>query len=463
LVLVDERDRMGYDTGGEGDPVTLAEARASTFPDGKVLVVSTPTIEGESPVWAAYLESTQHQWNWPCPDCGEYFVPRFELLKWPEDCTAFDALQAAYLECPHCAAHISDDHRHAMNSRGVFATTEQSITRTGEVNGDINPNTTAGFWVSGLCSPWRSFGQRAKVWLEASRSGEVERMQAVMNTALGELWKTAGERPAWETVAELKQPYQIDTVPSEVKILTCGVDVQANRIIYAVRGWGVGTESWGIAHGEFWGETAHPQVWENLSDLLEKTWGKKQIGLMLVDSGFKPGGATAPTHRVYDFCRQWRGRVSATKGHATQDRPLYLSKVDVAVRGQVIKGGLSLWHLNTDFFKQWVHARIDWPKDQRGGWHISEGHTDDYCKQVVSESRYASSDGKVKWIKHGENHYFDCEVLNTAAAHVVQAHLLRAKETPVQASPEMPEEKQAILRSTRPAAGGGRSNFAKSW
>jgi phage terminase large subunit GpA-like protein len=42
LVLLDERDRMGADSGGEGDPVALAEARVATYPDGKVIVTSSP-------------------------------------------------------------------------------------------------------------------------------------------------------------------------------------------------------------------------------------------------------------------------------------------------------------------------------------------------------------------------------------------------------------------------------------
>ena len=95
LVLVDERDRMDDDTGGEGDPVELAEARIATFPDGKVLVVSTPTkgtleVEEneatglshfkvsdtiESPTWKLWQEGTRFEWAWPCPDCGELQFP----------------------------------------------------------------------------------------------------------------------------------------------------------------------------------------------------------------------------------------------------------------------------------------------------------------------------------------------------------------------------------------------------
>jgi phage terminase large subunit GpA-like protein len=41
-VLVDEVDRM-EPIAGEGDPVGLAEARIATYPDGRMIITSTPT------------------------------------------------------------------------------------------------------------------------------------------------------------------------------------------------------------------------------------------------------------------------------------------------------------------------------------------------------------------------------------------------------------------------------------
>jgi hypothetical protein len=57
-----------------------------------------------------------------------------------------------------------------MNAAGRF-----------ELTGDADSD-CASFWVSGLCSPWRSWGEAAKLWIEAARSGEPGRMQAVLNT-----------------------------------------------------------------------------------------------------------------------------------------------------------------------------------------------------------------------------------------------------------------------------------------
>ena len=200
LVMVDERDRMGEDTEGEGegDPVSLAEARTATFPDGKVVVCSTPTLEGASPIWALFEEGTQFRWSWPCPHCGDYFVPEFKLLRWPEGCTPHQALKAARLTCPGCGAEIADRHRPEMNRRGMYLAPGERVDPGGEVRGEFPDSDTASFWVSGLCSPWRTWGQRAKAFLEPHKSRTPGRVQAVINTAFGELYHLEGEAPDWE-------------------------------------------------------------------------------------------------------------------------------------------------------------------------------------------------------------------------------------------------------------------------
>ena len=427
LAVLDERDRMGEDTQGEGDPVALAEARTATFPDGKVIVCSTPTLEGASPIWALFEEGTRFRWAWPCPDCGSYFVPEFKLLRWPEGCTPHRALKEARLGCPECGSLIEDRHRPEMNRCGLFLGPGERVDPDGKVHGEMIESDTASFWVSGLCSPWRTWGQRAKSFLEAHRSRTPGRVQAVINTGFGELYHLSGEAPDWQRVAELREGYSSGTVPAGVRLLTCGVDVQKDRLIYAIRGWGANFESWLIEQGELWGETEHDFVWTELSGLLQKSRGGHHIGRMFVDSGFKPGSTRGADNQVYAFCRRFRNRAFPTKGHDSQDKPLKTSLIDVSDRGRIIKHGLQLWHLDSDYFKSWVHARVQWPQGESGAFHLPVDCTDDYCQQLVAEQRLVKATGRVVWIKtRRDNHYLDCEVLNAAAAHTLGVHTLRA-------------------------------------
>lgn len=70
-LFFDEVDAFPNDADGDGDPVDLALKRAKTFRGKrKVLMVSTPTVKGESRIEDAYGESDQRRFHVPCPQCG---------------------------------------------------------------------------------------------------------------------------------------------------------------------------------------------------------------------------------------------------------------------------------------------------------------------------------------------------------------------------------------------------------
>lgn len=450
LAICDERDRMPNDVGGEGDPVDLMEARGSTYPDFTSVICSTPTVGNvtqkkhpetglihweiaetedlQSATWNLWQQGTRHEFAWPCPDCGEYFIPRFSLLWWPKDCTPHRALKEARITCPHCGSLIGSERKDEMNALGVDVAPGQSIDRDGIVTGDEPDSDTYSIWCSALCSPWRSFGQRAKAWLEAVKSGDKSRIQTVLNTGFGELYSVAADAVPWENVLELRRPYKRDSIPDGVIKIICAVDVQKDRLPYTIRGWGYGLESWLIREGEIYGETEHDPVWNELAQLLTATFDERPIDLMLIDSGYRPGDRfKRPDNQIYAFGRKHRGRVRITKGQHTLEKPFKASAIDITLGGKLHKKGLQLWHLNTDYFKSFVHARLDWPAGEPGGWNLHEEVTEDYCQQITAETRMAKPSGQFVWIRiRKENHFFDCESMSVAGAYMLGIHLLNA-------------------------------------
>ncbi len=466
-VFIDERDRMGGDVDGEGDVNTLADARTATY-DGCTVTTSTPLVGDveciidddtglerwdvsdnvASPTWRLWQEGSRHEWAWPCPSCYEYFIPRFKLLAWPEESTPQQAFKHAKITCPHCGELHEDSQKEWMNSLGVFVAPRQKIkpyslndehaflsnidgedgfkpVEFGNFLAPYEETTDATFWVSGLCSPWRSYGHRARTFLNAVRSGEPGRIQAAINTGFGELYRISGEAPDWQQLKELIGDYEDGQVCPGVKLITCAVDVQQDCLYYVVRGWGLNFESWRIEAGQIFGNTEHDYVWQKLGNLLNKQFDGYPIHLMLIDSGYKPGEKKNPKNQIYDFCRRFKGWAFPTKGHDRQDKPLKPSKIDVNYKGKVIKQGLQLWHLDSDFFKSFVHARLEWPEDQPGGFHLSQNTDDDYLKQITAEAKVIKPSGQSVWVKiRKDNHYLDCEYMNVAAAHILQVDKL---------------------------------------
>lgn len=447
LVLVDERDRMLSDVEGEGDPLTLARARTKNYSMRKIGVSSTPTIEGASPIWSIFLEGTREKWSWPCPHCGEYFVPRLELLKWPEKATPAVARAEAFVACPQCGGECRDQHKPAMNAAGRYQAHIEDGDR--EVAVDIAPtNSVASYWVSGLCSPWQTYGEIAEMLVAAYRSREPERIQGVINTYGGEVWRIKGDAPEWGRVLDTRLHWHSGQVPVGVQMITCGVDVQADRLYYVIRGWGFNAESWLLENGQLFGRTDYDQVWVSLSTLITRTVGDRGIERVFVDSGYRPGSLyRRPENVIYLFCRRHKGLAFPVKGHDTQDRPLKTADLDLSIQGRTIRGALKLWHIDSDHMKTWLYSRVEWPEGEPGGWHTHAEIDEDYCRQVVSEEVLTKSSGRRTWIERGPNHYLDCEYMAYAAALSLNVYHL---PEPVQARPEA---SATPARPRQPSAG----------
>lgn len=467
-VIIDEVDEIAQDLGDQGNVVVLGDARHGSYIDGLTIGISSPSTgnintyihkdtglehwevgdvdDVRSPIWRLWQGGTRHEWAWPCPHCDEYFVPRFKLLWWPDDSTPEQAEKEARLTCPHCAAQIESKHKSEMNARGVYVAPGQSVTTDGEVIGPEPESSDATFWVSGLAnfSSKKTFGFLAAAYVRAVRSGELEAIKTVINTDFGELFKFGGDAPDWEVVTELAREYPPESLPTGTLALTCGVDVQKDRLVYSVRAWLYKMTSYLVEEGELHGATKLDDVWSALDDLLNKDYGGQRIRLMLVDSGYNPSEKTKkPTNKIYEFCRTHKSNARPIKGRATQDKPHYATKVDVTIDGRTYKNGLQLWHLDTDYYKSWVHGRLDWPEEQDGGWFVHGEVTEDYCKQITAEARVVKPSGKPVWVKvRKDNHFLDCEMMNVAAAYMLNLNNV--------ASPPVVHEDGVVMLQKRP-------------
>lgn len=440
LVLFDEVDRFPESAGEEGDPITLAKKRTAAFWNRRILGGSTPTTP-TSRIHQAFLSGDQRRFFVPCLHCGV-----FDFLKWSSVTWQNDDPITARLVCQHCGGTANDLQKVEMIARGEWRATAPT-------------NGIASFHIWEAYNTMISLVELVRNHLEQKQYPEQRKTWT--NTSLGEPYDDIQDAKDWQIVAELRGTYQFDEIPEGVRVLTCGVDVQKDRLIYAIRGWGLNFESWLIRHGELWGETEHDHVWGELSTLLQTPIGGLPIRFTLIDSGYRPGDPwRRPDNQIYGFCRKRPGTVVPSKGHDKQDKPYRSTRIDITHKGVVIKKGLQLWHLDTDYFKTWLHSRYEWPEEASGAFHLALDTTDDYCQQLTAEAKKSDDEGRSSWVRiRKENHYFDCEVLNVAAAHILQVHLMRPKKA--EPEPEVePEPPPQIRRPQRPSR---RSGFVNGW
>ena len=168
-------------------------------------------------------------------------------------------------------------------------------------------------------------------------------------------------------------------------------------------------------------------MWASLALLLKRPIGGLVIRRAYIDSGFRPGKPiNLPVNRIYEFARQFRGLVFATKGRSTQEKPIVQSRIEVTAHGTARPFGLELIWLDTDWCKSWVHERVRWTPEKPGSWYLPEDVSDGYCKAIVSEVRVRKPSGAPHWVRRSrENHYLDCEALQAALQHSLNLHLIR--------------------------------------
>ncbi len=442
IALVDEYDEMMRNVRGQGDPLVLVEARGDTYADFQCGITSTPTMgmveivkdeasglefwgagdaeDVSSPIWRLWQQGTRHHFCWPCPECGEYFVPRSKLLRYPTGSTPATALVGSWIECPNCAAEIREDSKAVCNARGSFVAPGEVIDKGGKITGAPMETSTLSFWISGFCSPFKTIGERAERYLVALASGEQDKIQTAVNAGFGELYLAGGgEVPEWQDVAKRRETYS-KRIPEGVVYMVAAVDVQGNRLPYVIRGFGAHGTSWLIEHGYLWGPTKNQEIWDKLSEKLTSPIDGRLIKLAFVDSGFRPGKKESlPIHRVYEFARKHRRFVFATKGSSgPMARPLIASAIEVQpADGKTKKFGLELLRLDADHWKAVVHERLSFDRDAPGALHLNAAADDDYCQQIVAEARVKGPSGRWIWVpRYRENHFLDCEAMAAAAA-----------------------------------------------
>lgn len=442
LGIVDEYDEMVANIKGQGDPLGLVEARGDTYADFVTAIVSTPgqgMVETEvdpvnglefwrhtdpdqidSPIWKLFQSGTRHHFAWPCPHCEEFFIPRSKHLHVEKGWTPAEAAREAYVACPNCGGVIEDHHKPEMIAGGVQIAPGQTIEQAFE--GTNEPDSaTWSCWTSGLCSPFVTFGERAKRLLTAIASGSPDEIQTVMNASFGEVYNRAqdADAPAWEELLKNRLPYLKGEVPNGVIRVGMGVDVQKFSLYYVIRGFGARGTSWLLDQGQLYGPTDDLAVWQDLTDLMLQPVGGMQIEKVYIDSGFRPDKPEPGSeHMVYQFCRRWSFLCTPTKGVATSRQPFSLSKIEVKPNGKKASYSINLAMLSTDFFKSLVVARMRVPLNVPGAFYLHSEADEDYARQVTSEVRTIEN-GKPVWVqRQRDNHFFDCEAMLAAMGYV---------------------------------------------
>jgi phage terminase large subunit GpA-like protein len=451
-LFCDEVDAFPADVDGEGDPVSLAERRTTTFARRKILLTSTPTVKDFSRIEAEYQRSDQRRFYVPCPACGA-----MEWLKWGQLKWADGQPESARYQCEHCGERFEEMHKPALLRGGEWRATAPSNGRT------------AGFHLSGLYSPlgWCSWEQLVDDFLRAK--GDAPALKSFVNTRLAETWEEDyAAKVSADGLLANRLDYKPGVCPTGVVLLTAGVDVQDNRLAVSVWGWGEGETGWLVWHQELMGDPTQTEVWGQLDQVLATEWSTEcgkhlKLAQVAVDSG---GHCT---HEVYRYVRD-RGAqgVVAIKGSSRRNSPAVGkgNKVDVNWRGKVIKRGVTLYQLGTDTIKTTLFGRLR-HNETTGGLNFGLAADDEYFRQLTSERqalRYHRGFPIREWVKKAgdRNEALDCAVYGYAAMLIYGRKMNKATMWE-QLRVQLEEGKRAPLRSRKQQPATAGPGFVSNW
>jgi len=397
VVLCDEVDRYPTSAGAEGDPVNLAMKRSTTFWNRKTVLTSTPTVKSLSRIEAAFEGSDKRRFWVPCPDCGERQVLTWRQVKWPEG----RASEAAYC-CEHCGT-LWDD---AARWRAI---------RKGEWRASAGFRGIAGFHLSEMYSSWVRLGDMAQGFLDAKRSAET--LKTWVNTSLGETWEADSEKLDAHAFADRLETWS--EAPLGVLVVTCGVDVQADRLEVERVGWGTDEESWSLDHNVIQGDPSDPETWRRLDAYLMQATTRADGREMPVRAACVDSGGHH-TQRVYQFCRLRRNRrVYAIKGR--EEPSTVWPQMGRAMKGKVADVVI----IGVSAAKDAVYARLRTREPGPGYCHFPKGRGQVWFEQLTSEvveTKYTRGfPRRVYVLPQGRrNEALDCRVYAYAALQSLQ-------------------------------------------
>lgn len=357
-VFCDEVDRYTTSAKTEGDPVSLAKARLKTFWNGKLILVSTPTITGLSKIEAEYNLSDMSEWCAKCPSCGEFHAYVWENLD-------FETLE---MVCSHCGCTHTESEWKAREHRWISRQENKKI---------------KGFHCNELASNWRTWRQIVDEFLEAKK--DQEKLKVFYNTVLARSWEISKDsdfKNIWKKIKKRTEKYEAE-LPDGVLMLTAGVDVQGDRLEISVYGWGANGECWSIMYKKLIGNPAQFKVWNDLTELLNKKFKYSDdleipISLTCIDTGDH-------TTDVYKYLKK-TPRVKGIKGMGGAIPAIHKSSTNNKYKLEIII-------LGVDALKDSFFSLINTKKEEFGYIHFPERHchSDDFFKSLMSEQK------QLKW------------------------------------------------------------------
>lgn len=411
--------------GNEGDQIQLLINRTIDYWDRLFIECSTPTVEDYSRIEKSFALGDQRRRFLPCPHCGH-----FQYLVWKQQdgpggfwWEPGKPETAVYI-CEACEKPIQYSQRNEMDASGEWRPTAPA-----NIGPDGREHRSYHVWAAYSYQPNATWGHIVDAY-EKSLADPLQH-QTWVNTWQGEVYKENAHARITAKGLKAQADKRIEgEIPEEGFLMTCGVDVQDDRLEAMIYVWGTydsvddrptaEPDGWLVQHLVIHGRYNTRAIWDQADQLLDMEWphplgGSIKIACMAVDSS---DGEHAPYVYEYSNSRARKG-VIAIKGVATEGKPPIGkgSATGYDWKGRANKTAATVYIVGTDVIKTRLTSAM---RPDVNRLHMHADVSDEVCEQLSSE-RVILRGGKRRWIRKPgmKAEALDATVYSYAAMHHV--------------------------------------------
>lgn len=483
-------DRMEDKIDGEASAFILSFNRTKTFLSrGMTMAESSPSKPITDPKWkpstpheapptagilGLYNQGDRRRLYGQCPHCKEYFSPSISIDAFviPEIKDLSEAAINAELICTNCGQGISQltndsgttDAR-IFKKSGIWLKEGQTIDCNGVKHGKGLKSRRASFWMPGWFAGFQPWNDIIYNYLNAKadydRTGEETDLQGVVNTDIGGAYLPLAFKNSGVDADELSErAIEIEKylVPEGVRFLVGTADVQKNRFVVQVIGYGVGLQSWLVDRysiaisdrlddsGE--GEPLNPAGYLEDWDVLEKkliirtyelddgSGRLMPLKISMCDSGGNKDDHTnsTVTKNAYEFWRKLKKKGKHRNFHLIKGRSTgpsversFPDSSNRKDRNSGSRGDVPVQLLHSNILKDMVAADLDRATSGPGYLNFPQWLKKWFFQELTAEIRTAKG-----WINKAKkrNEAFDLYCYGRAACKILKADVIDWENPP---------------------------------
>ncbi|MCP5007933.1 MAG: hypothetical protein GY941_28965, partial [Planctomycetes bacterium] len=395
VVIFDEYDvHMNSPKSNKIDARSRVLNRLTSKSNGLFIASSTAsTIKGNGGITDLYNGSRRYDNQLPCNKCGAYhtylYDDDFRVDEYPkDDLPVIERDSLGFVVCPHCQAELRDSDQYEMLKGAKFVVKEEDANKT---------LYAVGFHATTWSGPNKNFSE---IVHQRLRAGDDPLLMADFYNSRESKPRDFSRMNGNTRDGLNRLDYDLRCPPSDVKVMTCGIDVGKTRAHIVLLGWGYNGNTYLIYKNEInFGDRS--QLKKSLTDHITELFVNRVLINNIGERVRFIAGAIDQGYcrqEVFDFCTK-NPMFKPFKGDANLSQRFMIRDADPKNEFRQKYRGIKATILNHDTWQDTLASMIEADPLEGNAFFIPNNCPNDYEDHICSMVQRETFIGKKKILK----------------------------------------------------------------